>query len=131
MDGFSRVNSGEIKITLRMGSVNTGVIQSEYNDNNGFFYSVPIDELSRYEVTDKNGEVIENGLRDDLYIGLVIFIDDQKSTKYLIPSTIWNTPSLLFTESTDKYNEYGISLNRKSIQELQGNYSFDQLISKF
>ena len=72
----------------------------------------------------------ENGLRDDLYVGLTIFIDDQKPTKYLIPSTVWNTSSLLFTESV-KHNEYGISLNRKTIQELQGNYSFESMITKF
>lgn len=64
-------------------------------------------------------------------MGLVIFIDDQKPTKYLIPSTVWNAPSLLFTESTGKHNEYGISLNRKTIKELQENYSFDIIIKKY
>ena len=41
---------------------------------------------------------LERGLRDDLLIGLVwcLFIDAQKPTKYLFPSTVWNEPSQLF-----------------------------------
>ena len=50
---------------------------------------------------------LEEGLRDDLWIGLVIFIDGQKPTKYLIPSAVWNEPSQLFTDTAVKHSEYG------------------------
>lgn len=36
---------------------------------------------------------LERGLRNDLWIGLVLFIDGEKPTKYLFPSTIWNEPN--------------------------------------
>lgn len=66
---------------------------------------------------------LEQGLRDDLWIGLVLFIDGQKPTKYLFPSTVWNEPNQLFTDSSIKNPEYGISLNKNTIKLLQ-EYSF-------
>ncbi|MBL6448818.1 hypothetical protein JMN32_21075 [Fulvivirga sp. 29W222] len=41
---------------------------------------------------------LERGLRD-LWIGLVLFIDGQKPTKYLIPSVVWNEPNQLLANS--------------------------------
>ena len=32
---------------------------------------------------------LERGLRDDLWIKLVLFLDGEKPTKYLFPSTVW------------------------------------------
>ena len=32
-------------------------------------------------------------------IGLLLFADEQKPVKYLFPSTVWQTPDLLFTNT--------------------------------
>lgn len=67
---------------------------------------------------------LELGLRKDLWIGLVLFVDGQKPTKYLFSSTVWNEPNQLFTDSAVKNPEYGINLNKSTINELQ-EYSFE------
>jgi len=72
---------------------------------------------------------LERGLRDDLWIGLALFIDGQKPTKYLFPSSVWNEPNQLFTDSAVKNPEYGISLNKNTIEKLQ-EYSFEKQIDK-
>jgi hypothetical protein len=72
---------------------------------------------------------LERGLRDDLWIALVLFNDGQKPTKYLFPSSVWNEPNLLFTDSAIKNPEYGINLNKNTINELQG-YIFDNQKAK-
>ena len=43
---------------------------------------------------------LDRGFRSDLLIGLVLFVDDQKPVKYLFPSTVWQTPNQLFTNSS-------------------------------
>ena len=72
---------------------------------------------------------LEQGLRDDLYIGLVLFVDNQKPTKFLFPSTVWNQPNLLFTNSSTKRSEYGISLGQKTFEMLK-EYAFEEVIQK-
>jgi hypothetical protein len=72
---------------------------------------------------------LERGLRDDLWIGLVLFVDGQKPTKYLFPSTVWNEPNQLFTDSAVKNSEYGINLNKHTIEHLQ-EYNFEKMINK-
>lgn len=67
---------------------------------------------------------LERGLRDDLWVGLVLFIDGQKPSKYLFPSTVWNEPNQLFTDSAVKNSEFGINLNKNTINQLQ-EYSFE------
>lgn len=64
---------------------------------------------------------LERGLRDDLWIGLVLFIDGDKPTKYLFPSTVWNNPNQLFTDSSISNPEYGISLNAKTMKKFVTN----------
>lgn len=71
---------------------------------------------------------LERGLRDDLWIGLVLFVDGQKPTKYLFPSTIWNESNQLFTDSAIKNPEYGISLNEHTMKEFVENYAFEKMI---
>lgn len=71
---------------------------------------------------------LERGLRDDLWIGLVLFVDGEKPTKYLFPSTVWNEPNQLFTDSAVKNPEYGINLNKSTIEMVQ-EYSFEKQIS--
>ena len=73
---------------------------------------------------------LERGLREDLWVGLVLFIDDQKPTKYLIPSTVWNEPNQLFTDSSVKYPEYGINLNKNTIHLLKDEYVFKKIIQE-
>jgi len=67
-------------------------------------------------------------LRDDLWIGLVLFVDGQKPTKYLFPSTVWNEPNQLFTESAIKNPEYGINLNAQTMKEFVEKYAFEKMI---
>jgi hypothetical protein len=73
---------------------------------------------------------LESGLRDDLWIGLVLFIDGQKPTKYLFPSTVWNEPNQLFTDSAVKNPEYGINLNAKIMKNFVSQYAFEKMINK-
>jgi hypothetical protein len=71
---------------------------------------------------------LERGLRSDLYIGLVLFVDEQKPVKYLIPSTVWLSPNQLFTNTAIKHNEYGISVNKKTFGDL-AEYAFEKQLS--
>ena len=68
---------------------------------------------------------LEQGLRDDLHIGLVIFTDGEKPRKYLFPSTVWSNPTQLFTDSVRP--EYGINLHSSTFSELVG-YAFEEQI---
>jgi hypothetical protein len=71
---------------------------------------------------------LELGIRPNLFIGLVLFVDEQKPAKYLFPSTVWLTPNLLFTNTAVKHNEYGISVNKKTFADL-AEYAFEKQIS--
>lgn len=68
---------------------------------------------------------LERGLRPDLLIGLVLFVDNQEPVKYLFPSTVWQTPDLLFTNTAVSHAEYGISVTRKTFAQL-AEYSFEK-----
>ena len=70
---------------------------------------------------------LEQGLRDNLHIGLVLFVDNQKPTKFLFPSNVWLQPNLLFTNSSTKRAEYGISLGHKTFDMLK-KYSFESQV---
>lgn len=73
---------------------------------------------------------LEAGLRADLWIGLVLFINEQKPAKFLFPSTVWNEANQLFTDTSFKHSEYGISLNRHTINLLKEEYPFENQIKK-
>ena len=73
---------------------------------------------------------LERDLRDDLWIGLVLFVDGQKPTKYLFPSTVWNKPNKLFTDTAIKHPEYGISINGETIRTLNEKFAFQKQIWK-
>lgn len=73
---------------------------------------------------------LERGLRDDLWIGLVLFYDGQKPTKYLFPSTVWNEPNQLFTDSAVKNPEYGINLNAQTMKDFVENYAYEKMIKE-
>lgn len=71
---------------------------------------------------------LEAGLRKDLWIGLVLFVNQQKPVKFLFPSTVWKEPNQLFTDTSVKHSEYGISLNRHTINQLKEEYAFENQI---
>ncbi|MFM7431674.1 MAG: hypothetical protein ACKO1F_17505 [Flammeovirgaceae bacterium] len=73
---------------------------------------------------------LEKGLRPDLLIGLVLFVDGEKPVEYLFPSTVWQTPNQLFTNSAVNHAEYGISVNRKTFSDL-GEYAFEKQILNY
>ena len=85
-------------------------------------------EKTNYTFIPKND--LERGLRNDLWIGLVLFIDGQKPAKYLFPSTVWNVPNELFTDSSIKHPEYGINLNKNTIHILNEQYSFEKMLKE-
>ena len=70
---------------------------------------------------------LERGLRPDLLIGLVMFVDNEQPVKYLFPSTVWQTPNQLFTNSAVNHAEYGISVNRKTFADL-AEYTFEKQV---
>ena len=82
-------------------------------------------EKTNYTFINKNH--LDLGLRDDLYVGLVIFIDNEKPKKFIFPSTVWNKPTQLFTDSTNK--EYGINLNSRTFEDLK-QYAFETIINR-
>ncbi|UXX78610.1 hypothetical protein N7E81_14710 [Reichenbachiella carrageenanivorans] len=71
---------------------------------------------------------LERGLRDDLWVGLVLFIDGEKPSKYLFSSTVWNEPNQLFTDTSVKNPEYGINLNKYTMKEFVEKYAFEKMI---
>ncbi|MEM6813665.1 MAG: hypothetical protein AAF600_04655 [Bacteroidota bacterium] len=85
-------------------------------------------EKTNYAFVSKSD--LERGLRGDLWIGLVIFIDGDKPTKYLFPSTVWNEPNKLFTDTAIKHPEYGISINGETIHTLNEEFAFQKQIKK-
>ena len=54
-----------------------------------------------------------------------MFVDDQKPVKYLFPSTVWQTPNQLFTNSSVNHAEFGKSVNRKTFADL-AEYAFEK-----
>ncbi|MEP3390492.1 MAG: hypothetical protein ABJO02_20030 [Reichenbachiella sp.] len=83
-------------------------------------------EKTNYALIRKNE--LERGLRDDLSIGLVLFIDGEKPTKYLFPSTVWNEPNQLFTDSAVKNPEYGVNLCALTMKDFINEYAFEKII---
>jgi len=85
-------------------------------------------EKTNYAFVSKSD--LEKGLRDDLWIGLVVFINGQKPTKYLFPSTVWNEPNQMFTDTAVKNPEYGINLNQHTMKEFVEKYVFEAMVNK-
>ncbi|UII19389.1 hypothetical protein [Fulvivirga ligni] len=83
-------------------------------------------EKTNYAFVSKSD--LESGLRDDLWVGLVLFVDGQKPTKYLFPSIVWNQPNQLFTDSAVRNSEYGINLNKNTMKSFVEKYSFEKMI---
>ena len=82
-------------------------------------------EKTNYTFISKND--LERGLRDDLWIGLVLYIDEEKPTRYLFPSTVWNEPNQLFTDSAVKNPD---NLNQHTMNEFVEKYAFEKVIQE-
>jgi len=120
-------------------SENHHVIQSYLNHKGAHFKVVNRVGESEYDILCRQINIektnyafvsksdLERGLRDDLWIGLVLFVDGQKPTKYLFPSIVWNESNQLFTDSAVKNPEFGINLNKNTIEMLQ-EYDFNKKI---
>ncbi|WP_258104937.1 hypothetical protein [Marinoscillum sp. MHG1-6] len=123
-------------------SENHHVIQSYLNHKGAHFKIInrvgesELDILCRHVNIEKTNYAfvsksdLERGLRDDLWIGLVLFVDGQKPKKYLFPSTVWNEPNQLFTDSAVKNPEYGVNLNQHTMKEFVQKYAFERMISQ-
>lgn len=123
-------------------SENHNVIQSYLNHKGAHFIVVNRVGEQEYDILCRQINIektnyafisksdIERGLRDDLWIGLVLFVDGQKPTKYLFPSTVWNEPNQLFTDSAVKNPEYGINLNKHTFKDFVEKYAFEKMINK-
>ncbi len=83
-------------------------------------------EKTNYAFVSKSD--LESGLRSDLWIGLVLFIDGQKPTKYLFPSTVWHEPNRLFTDTAVKNPEYGVNLNKHTMNDFMEKYAYEKVI---
>lgn len=123
-------------------SENQNVITSYINHNGANFRAANLKRGEEYDVLcrqiciDKTTYAfiphnhLERGLRPDLLIGLVLFVDNQEPMKYLFPSTVWQTPDLLFTNTSVSHAEYGISVNRKTFAQL-AEYSFEKQLPNY
>lgn len=121
-------------------SENHHVIQSYLNHKGAHFKVVNRVGESEYDILCRQINIektnyafvsksdLERGLRDDLWVGLVVFIDGQKPTKYLFPSTVWNEPNQLFTDSAVKNPEYGINLNQHTMNDFIEKYAYEKVI---
>ncbi|MEO9868829.1 hypothetical protein [Ekhidna sp.] len=121
-------------------SENHHVIQSYLNHNGAHFKIINRVGESEYDILCRQINIektnyafvsksdLERGLRNDLWIGLVLFVDGQKPTKYLFPSSVWNEPNQLFTDSAVKNPEYGINLNQRTMKDFVERYAFEKII---
>ena len=122
-------------------SENHHVIQSYINDKGAHFKVINRVGEQEYDILCRQINIektnyafvsksdLERGLRDDLWIGLVLFVDGQKPTKYLFSSTVWNEPNQLFTDSAVKNPEYGINLNKNTMKEFVEKYAFEMKVN--
>lgn len=129
-----------IQKTAFLLSDNHDVIQSYVNHTGANFRVINRVGESEFDVLCKQINIektnyafvkksdLERGLRKDLWIGLVLYVDGAKPEKFLFPSTVWNDLNNLFTDSTFKHHEYGINLNKETIHILKEEYSFAEQI---
>jgi hypothetical protein len=57
-------------------------------------------------------------------------MDGKKPIKHLFPSTVWNEPNKLFTDSAIRNPEYGISLNKHTMETFMSEYAFEKMITQ-
>lgn len=70
-------------------------------------------------------------LRENLYVALVLFMEEHEPIFYLIPSIVWRTPDELFTDSTyysRNKPSWGINISKNTIPTLAEKYWFDNIM---
>jgi len=68
----------------------------------------------------------------NLYVALVLFMNDREPIFYLIPSIVWRSPNNLFTNSADYSRNkpsWGINIEKTTIPEL-AEYEFWEKMNK-
>jgi hypothetical protein len=74
----------------------------------------------------------KHGLRENLYLAIVIMHNNKMPMIYFIPSTVWRTPNELFKDKDYKglksKPEWGINLSKKNI-ELLAKYDITRMIN--
>lgn len=70
-------------------------------------------------------------LRENLYVALLLFMDDREPIFYLIPSIVWRTPDELFTDSANHSRNkpaWGINISKNTIPRLAEKYWFGNIM---
>lgn len=70
-------------------------------------------------------------LRENLYVALVLFMDEREPIFYLIPSIVWRTPDELFTDSSNYARNkpsWGINISKNTIPTLAEKYWFENIM---
>jgi hypothetical protein len=79
---------------------------------------------SSYVFVDKVSKAWTTPLRNNLYLALVVLIDNSAPEMYLIPASTWNVPQKPFVSndyvgSLKSKPDYGINISRKNMAALQ------------
>ena len=67
----------------------------------------------------------KSGLRENLYLILVLLKNNEMPSVFLIPSKVWGNPTALFTEKNYEKEgqksppEWGINISQKNMEELE------------
>ena len=71
-------------------------------------------------------------LRENLYVAVVLFVDEREPIFYLIPSIVWRMHNNLFTDSADYSRNkpaWGMNITKNTIPILEEKYWFDNIMS--
>lgn len=115
-------------------------------DDKGIEFIIRIDNDKHIDVQvktirEKSGYVFvtketwRNELRDNLYLTLILLNNNEIPSVYFIPSTVWRTPTALFTDKNyDKVGqkskpEWGINVSKKNMDELS-KYEISRYLDK-
>lgn len=74
-----------------------------------------------------NKELMEN-----LYVAVILFVDEREPIFYFIPSVVWRTPDNLFTDSADYSKNkpaWGVNITKDTIPILAEKYWFKNIMS--
>lgn len=70
-------------------------------------------------------------IKDNLYAAVVLLSQQKAPRLYLIPSTVWNNPNVVFVskdyEGKKSVPEYGINISKKNVSILE-EYRFDKVL---
>ncbi|MFT4019063.1 MAG: hypothetical protein QM668_19020 [Agriterribacter sp.] len=75
--------------------------------------------------------ILGKQLRENLYVALVLFMDEREPIFSLIPSIVWRTPDELFTDSSDyscNKPSWGINISKNTIPMLAEKYWFKNIM---